>query len=190
MMSKPLTGRTRAVVLFLDRCIVWLSRHWLGLFNTLAGLYVALPLLAPVLVWLNLSLPAEVIYSVYHYLCHQLPERSFFILGNQMAFCERDTALYGAIWLAGLAYGASGRRWRPLSWWGLGLLALPVVVDGSAQWFFPYESNWYLRVSTGILAGIGAIWFLYPRCEGVFKALGRDAAAQIQRAALRDQGLL
>ena len=149
-----------------------------------------LPLLAPVLVWLNLVLPAEAIYSVYHYACHQLPERSFFILGSQMAFCERDTAIYATVFLAGLAYGVSGRRWRPLSWWGLALFALPVAVDGLAQWFLPYESNWYLRVITGVLTGVGATWFLYPRCERAFEAVGRDAAAQLRRAALRDQGLM
>ena len=184
---RPVTGRTRSLVLFLDRRILWLSEHWLALFNTLAGLYAGLPVLAPVLAALGLFTPARLIYFVYRYLCHQRPERSFFIAGHQVAFCERDTALYVAVFLAGVAYALSGRRWRPLSAWGVGALLLPLVVDGTLQLFFPYESTWSVRVVTGVLAGGGAVWFLYPRLALAFAQVNWDVKRQLGRARLRDQ---
>jgi uncharacterized membrane protein len=187
---KPVAGRTRDVVLFLDRCTLWLSVHWLGLFNTLAGLYVGLPVVAPGLDWLGLSGMAEMIYSVYGYLCHQLPQRSFFVVGNQVAICQRDVSIYGSIFIAGLAYAVTGRRWRPLPWWGLALMILPTLTDGSIQLFGSYESTWYVRVLTGALVGVATVWFLYPRFERVFAGVHRQVTKQLQRAALRDQGLL
>lgn len=179
---KPVRGRARAVVIFLDRAIVWLSRHWLLLFNVLAGIYAGLPLLAPVLAASGAVGPARAIYFIYSYLCHQQPARSFFVFGYQMAFCQRDTAIYGAVFLAGLCYALSGRAWRPLSWWGAALLVLPAVIDGSLQLFLPYESNWPLRLVTGVLAGVAAVWFLYPRFHRTFVQFGRLAAIQLERA--------
>ena len=187
---KPVAGRTREVVLFLDRCTSWLSDHWLGLFNALAGLYVGFPVMAPILDWLGLSGLAEIIYVVYSYLCHQLPQRSFFVVGHQVAICQRDVSIYGSIFIAGLAYAVTGRRWRPLPWWGLALMILPTLADGSVQLFGSYESTWYVRVLTGGLVGVGAVWFLYPRFERVFAGVNRQVTKQIQRAGLRDQGLL
>lgn len=187
---KPVTGRTRDAVLFLDRCTLWLSNRWLGLFNTLAGLYMGLPVMAPILVWLGLSGLAEVIYLIYSYLCHQLPQRSFFIVGNQVAFCQRDVSIYGSIFIAGLAYATTGRRWRPLPWWGVALMILPALTDGSIQLFGSYESTWHVRVLTGALVGVGAVWFLYPRFERVFAGVHWQVTTQLQNAALRDQGLL
>jgi uncharacterized membrane protein len=179
---KPVSGRARAVVIFLDRAIIWLGRHWLSLFNTLAGIYVGLPLLAPVFAASGAAEPARAIYFTYSYLCHQQPARSFFIFGHQMAFCQRDAAIYGAVFLAGLCYALSGRAWRPLSWWGAALLVLPTVIDGSLQLFMPYESNWALRLVTGVLAGVAAVWFLYPRFQLTFVQFARLAAMQLARA--------
>ena len=187
---KPVTGRTRAIVLFLDRSILWLTNHWLALFNVLDGIYVGLAVLAPLLAAWGLSWPAQAIFFGYQYLCHQRPERSFFIFGRQMAFCQRDTAIYGAVLAAGLLYAATGRRWRPLSWWGAMLLLLPAAADGSIQLLTVYESGWFLRTTTGLLAGVAAVWFLYPRVDHAFHDVRMQVLAQLERAALRDRGLL
>src|SRR5437660_2205706 len=34
------------------------------------------------------------IYRAFSYLCHQLPQRSFYLAGHQFAVCARCTALY------------------------------------------------------------------------------------------------
>lgn len=59
----------------------WFSRHWLLAFSVFYGLFVGLPFLAPVLMRLGWETPARGIYFIYSFLCHQLPDRSFFLFG-------------------------------------------------------------------------------------------------------------
>ncbi|MDE0143090.1 MAG: DUF2085 domain-containing protein [Caldilineaceae bacterium] len=66
-----------------DGAVLWIARHWLAFFNALVALYLLLPFLAPVLADAGLSRPASLIYSVYSATCHQLPERSYFLFGEQ-----------------------------------------------------------------------------------------------------------
>ncbi len=75
----------RAVII-VDRFVFWFSKHWLALFNTFFLLYVGLPILAPVLMHLGVEGPAKILYTVYRPLCHQLPQRSFFLFGPQSTY--------------------------------------------------------------------------------------------------------
>lgn len=84
--KKPITGWQRSVVVGVDRMVYWISRHWLGLFNGVIFLYVALPILAPVLMNAGVERPARVIYRVYSPLCHQMAQRSFFLFGEQSVY--------------------------------------------------------------------------------------------------------
>ncbi len=76
----------RRIVVLADRFVFWLSKHWLAIFNALAFLYVGLPILAPVLMYLGIEGPARVIYVVYRPMCNQLPQRSWFLFGPQFAY--------------------------------------------------------------------------------------------------------
>jgi uncharacterized membrane protein len=58
----------------------------LAVFNIVIGIYVALPVLAPVLMSQGFTGPARVIYTVYSPMCHQMASRSFFLLGEQYAY--------------------------------------------------------------------------------------------------------
>lgn len=69
-----------------DRLVYFISRHWLALFNVLVAIYIALPLLAPVLMNVGATTPAKVIYTLYSPLCHQMASRSFFLFGEQVAY--------------------------------------------------------------------------------------------------------
>ena len=53
-------------------------------------------------------------YAVGSVVCHQLPERSFFIDGRQLPVCARCTGLYisGAVGLLGWVVIKSARGWR------------------------------------------------------------------------------
>jgi len=65
----------------IDRGAGWLTRHWLFGVNTMLGLYVGGTLLAPVLMRLGLQGPGRLVYWIYSFFCHQLPERSYFLFG-------------------------------------------------------------------------------------------------------------
>ncbi len=64
----------------------WIGRHWLGVFNVAFGAFVLLPFAAPVLMALNAQSLARVLYFVYSFVCHQLPERSWFLFGPNFTF--------------------------------------------------------------------------------------------------------
>jgi hypothetical protein len=69
-----------------DQFVIWLSRHWVWVISFLLGLYVLTPFLAPILMAIGLVIPARAIYWVYSFLCHQLPERSYFLLGPKISY--------------------------------------------------------------------------------------------------------
>jgi uncharacterized membrane protein len=100
------------------------------------------------------------------------------LMGYKMALCERDMAIYAAIFLFGLLYAATGRRLKPLHWLGWILIGMvPIGLDGFSQLFSQMEWNWLvallpyrestplLRVITGALFGFATAWFAYPYME-------------------------
>ncbi|MGB9871638.1 MAG: DUF2085 domain-containing protein [Anaerolineae bacterium] len=98
------------------------------------------------------------------------------VLGYKGALCQRDTAIYGTIFLAGLAFALTRRRWRPLPFWAYLLFGLaPVALDGGIQFvtqvlvllfptagFVAIESTPLRRVVTGALFGLMTVWLVYP----------------------------
>jgi uncharacterized membrane protein len=89
--------------------------------------------------------------------CHQIKERSFFIIGNQMPFCVRDVAIFFGMAIAlGIALFI---RFELKLWWLIGGL-VPIGIDGTLQLLTSYESNNAFRLITGLLAGLVASFAL------------------------------
>jgi uncharacterized membrane protein len=61
-------------------------QNWHALFVLIFGLFVIIPFLAPVFMFLGLNAAGKAIYTVYGFLCHQLPERSYFFFGPQISY--------------------------------------------------------------------------------------------------------
>ncbi len=80
-----------------DGVSLWLSRHYLALFNVLIFLYVGIPFLAPVLMKVGAHAPAQVIYHAYSYVCHQFAFRSWFLFGEQGAYPRVEAGVAGLI---------------------------------------------------------------------------------------------
>lgn len=59
---------------------------WFTLFGFGLGIYIFLPFLAPVFMAVGWSSIGKGIYLVYSFLCHQLPERSYFLFGPQFTY--------------------------------------------------------------------------------------------------------
>ncbi len=81
------------------RLASFLSSHWGGLFSIMYGTFVLLPLLAPFFMKFGLDQMGRVIYYTYSFVCHQLPQRSFFLFGLEPSYslvaiqtAWRDTA--------------------------------------------------------------------------------------------------
>lgn len=69
-----------------ERWAAGLSRHWFPISIAILGLYAGLPFLAPVFMKLGWGTPAKVIYFIYSFLCHQLPQRSYFLFGAKATY--------------------------------------------------------------------------------------------------------
>lgn len=72
--------------MIIDRILYTLARRWLLFLNLAIGIYVGLPILAPVLMNAGLTGPANLLYRAYSPMCHQLASRSFFLFGEQPAY--------------------------------------------------------------------------------------------------------
>ena len=154
----------------LGRAFRFLCRHWLLIANLANGAITLGAIAVPVIMWAGYGPVGTALFSAYHQLCEQRPERSYFLLGYQMAMDQRMMAIYGSSLLAGLFFlPLRSRRPKPLSWGGYFLLLLPMAVDGTTQLFGWRESNWMLRGVTGTLFGGGTVWLMYPWLERVLR---------------------
>ncbi len=80
-----------------DGISLWLSRHYLALFNVFIFLYMGIPFLAPVFMKVGATTPAQVIYHAYSYVCHQFAFRSWFLFGEQVAYPRAEAKVTGLI---------------------------------------------------------------------------------------------
>lgn len=81
----------------IDKVSLWLSKGYIWLMIFFLSLYVGLPFLAPYLLKIGAPLPANIIYTIYKPLCHQLAFRSWFILGEQPYYPREAAGLEGVL---------------------------------------------------------------------------------------------
>lgn len=205
-----------------------IGKYWFEIFLILYGLWVLLPFLAPVFMHIDWTSAGKVVYFIYSFFCHQLPERSLFLFGEKImyslaeiqtawqntanpmvlrqftgnevmgwkiAWSDRMISFYTSVWLFALLAYPIRRNIKPLPWWGFILLLLPIALDGITHAFSDlagiglgfrdtnswlayltnnrFPANFYAgdalgsfnslaRFITGLLAGLGIVWFVFP----------------------------
>ncbi|MCJ7694370.1 MAG: DUF2085 domain-containing protein [Anaerolineaceae bacterium] len=99
------------------------------------------------------------------------------ILGYKVALCERDIAIYLAIFAFGVIFSISRNRINSIPWYLWIILGIvPIGLDGFSQllsqtgipllsWIPLRESSPLLRALTGGLFGLFTAWFGYPFVE-------------------------
>jgi len=104
------------------------------------------------------------IYLAFSNLCHQNPDRSFFIAGHKFAVCARCTGLYFGFALAVLFYPlvrslrsveTPQRKW-------LFVAAAPMAVDFGLGFLGIWENTHFSRLSTGALLGTVSVFYVMP----------------------------
>lgn len=126
-----------------------------------------------------------------------LPARQFVgneTMGYKMALCERDTSIYLAVFLGGLAFGLLRKRMtiKPMPFWLFLVVGLgPIALDGFSQLFSQFfigfgldvmtlrESTPLLRTLTGALFGLSLVWLVYPRLDEQFAIIAKDQARKL-----------
>ena len=209
---------------------------WYLIFIIAYGIWVLAPFLTPVFMRLGWDSAAKVIYSIYSFFCHQLPERSYFFFGPKtsyslseiqtvwentanpmilrkfigtpemgwkVAWSDRMISFYGGTWLSALIWYPLRNRTKSLHPLWTGVFLTPIAVDGfthmvsdfagiglgfrdSNLWLanltnFAYAQSFYagdalgsfnswMRIITGLIAGVGIIWFAFPFMHQAYSA--------------------
>ena len=125
---------------------------------------VSLIVVAPVAAASGHSTLARGIYGAFAMLCHQIPDRSYFVDGHQLAVCARCTGVYGGFTLMLLLYplvsSLKNTVTPPRSW--LILSTVPLVVDVSGNFFGLWQNTHTSRLLTGALVGGVAVFYVMP----------------------------
>ena len=107
---------------------------------------------------------AATIYQTFSHLCHQLPERSFFIKGHPLAVCARCTGIYAGFAVAAVLYplARSLRQTEvPARKW-LFIAAAPLAIDFAIEFSGVWHNTHSSRLSTGALLGAVAVLYIMP----------------------------
>ena len=105
------------------------------------------------------------------YICHRIPERSFFIKGHQFPVCARCTGFYTGLAVF-LIWNYFFKINPDVNTLIISIiLMIPVAIDGFTQYFGSRESTNTLRFITGFIGGIGLIIFLKIVIRGILNVL-------------------
>jgi uncharacterized membrane protein len=170
-------------LLILARFVV---KHWLALVNVAMVIFILPILLAPYFMSTGSPILVSIANSImfaYHATCHQLPERSLFIFGHEMAVCSRCFAIYTSFLAGCILFYFLRNRLKP---WDIKLyiiLCIPMAIDGFAQLFgvpiprgfdtnglvWSTLSNNGLRIITGAIFGFASALFTLPYMQEIFE---------------------
>jgi len=121
------------------------------------------------------------LYLGFTHLCHQIPERSFFIAEHPFAVCSRCFGLYAGFAAAALVYPlvrslrsteTPARKW-------LFVAATPMAIDFSIEFFGLGHNTHSTRFATGALIGAVAVFYVMP---GLLELSLRDWGGKRQPA--------
>lgn len=157
----------------------FMATHWLAVATALNGVCLAAAFAAPLFLLAGWDGPGNLLYTLFHYVCAQNPQHSFYIGGHQMCICERCLAIYGGLFLAGLVFHLLRDRVQPLKMWQFLLFFCPpILLDALTQLWGWRESTPELRLLTGGWFAVGACWTLYPLVEAKMRGLKRWAGRE------------
>ncbi len=120
--------------------------------------------LAPIFKYYNYDFLSNLLYYLYSHVCHQMPERSYFILGYKMAVCARCFGIYTGFLLGYILYpiikGLNNFKIPNKKYLILSLI--PIGLDGGTQLLGLRESFNTLRFITGFIFGFTIVFYIVP----------------------------
>ena len=130
----------------------------------LCGIWMAGILLAPLLASIGASAASDGLYGVYARTCHQLPERSLFVFGRQMAVCSRCFGIYFGSFAGAVSAPVLflKKKARPPGLRIVLVALLPLAIDGVTQLLGLRTSTNMLRLATGAVFGCVFTVYLLP----------------------------
>ncbi|MEJ7714152.1 MAG: DUF2085 domain-containing protein [Pyrinomonadaceae bacterium] len=151
--------------LALAPCVSW--RVWLIVCCMMLLLLLVLVALAPVLLSRHQTFQAAFIYRPLSYICHQIPERSFQLVGHPLPICARCLGLYAGFFVGALilpflrpfstkrALAVPARHWFILA-------LIPTAFDFGLDVLGWRQNTHASRVLTGLLLGAVSAFYVLP----------------------------
>jgi uncharacterized membrane protein len=131
---------------------------------TLTLVFVSLIVIAPVALAHGYNSSAFVLYEMFRRVCHQIPERGFYLDGHPFAVCARCTGIYFGFAAGVLLYPLvrSLRRGdAPERVWLL-IALVPTLLDFMLGIFHVWENTHLSRSLTGALLGAVGAFYVVP----------------------------
>jgi uncharacterized membrane protein len=126
--------------------------------------FVSLIVFAPLALAHGYNSSAFVLYQMFGRVCHQIPERAFYLEGHPLAVCARCTGIYFGFAAGVLVFplvrslqrgDAPARKW-------LFVAAVPTLLDFALGFFGIWENTHWSRSLTGALLGAVAAFYVVP----------------------------
>jgi len=135
---------------------------------------------APLLAKFEHRFSSGLLYFSFSTICHQIPERSFFIFGKQLAVCSRCTGLYFGFLVGALCYPFlfNLHRISAPSPKYLLLACIPIGIDIFIRTFHIAENTLASRSITGLILGATMILFVAP---GILSLRFKNNSPQISK---------
>ncbi len=136
---------------------------------------------APLLRADNHGTVAAIIYGAFSKICHQRPERSFFLAGHPLAVCSRCTGIYVGAFLGLITYPlirslrittAPDRKW-------LFVAAVPMVVDIAVDLLGIWHNTHSSRLISGLILGGAAVFYVMPGISELALRMFRNSPPEL-----------
>lgn len=148
----------------------------------IVGAWVAAIILPPLLAANGETALAAPFYKFFGFLCHQIPERSFYLLDHQFAVCSRCFGVYFGL-LTGLVvypFFRSIDNIDPLPRFWLFASMLPIGVDWSLGILHVWDNNHASRFVTGMILGVACAVYIVPAIVEIARNFSRKTASNIR----------
>ena len=143
---------------------------WIGTL-AVAAVWVALILLPPLAMAAGNSSLSAGFYDAFSFICHQMPDRSFHLLGHKLGVCSRCFGVYFGL-LAGFAIYPIIRPVdiiEPFPRFWLFAAMVPIGIDWSLTIFGIWENTFVTRFVTGLILGIACAVYIVPAVVEIFR---------------------
>jgi uncharacterized membrane protein len=145
-----------------------------------AAAFVGLVFAAPLLAARGHGAASWAVYHLFAPLCHQEPERSFYVAGHPLAVCARCAGVYVGFLACLLLYPLARplrRTDAPRRAW-LFAASLPCVIDFLVNFVTPWHNTHSSRAVTGALLGAAAVFYTLPGLVEIAQGFGRSRRAR------------
>jgi uncharacterized membrane protein len=117
------------------------------------GLFCAMILAAPILLSRSFDRAASVLYFTFSIFCHQIPDRSYSLLGYSLPVCHRCLGIYLGLWLGSLIENRFAHRSPQARREWIFAACAPMLFDAILSYSGLWRGSGNLRFLTGLWFG-------------------------------------